>query len=574
MDLTTREQSSSDALLVLPDSHPAPLVNRLEDGLHSDWWDDPAKEAYDSAIKSLQNELTVEEATWLRSQNSLIDVKGSVDEALKEYQMRSKATKARDWLSKCSSRFMYYGAIFDTFSQHHPEYVSLAWGAMKFLFIAVLNHEELLVEISKTITRIADVLPRIELHSALYPIQRMQEAVSLVYAKIIEFFIEAIKWYKRGKLAQFITSITKPFSLGFKPIIEEVNKRSRLVEELANAASKAEIRDLHVTINGLERTVDQLKGMITALRQQQLQQFQQQQQQQVLYNQSLLAIHSQYKHQFRENQIYRIRETIFPKGLPATDDSLNYCKSMRDRRRQKKPIQLPTLALSTLKSWVMKPASSLLLAQGQGIKTSSLDFAVDFLDIILERGYHVLWALPSTTEEHNSIPSMTTVLQSLISQALTLNPGIVTEGSNPVTTEHFKSATSIHRWLVLFERCISSFPRLFLVIDINLMELAVGDMGNDQEFFTLRDFIEQLSDLVNNKFEKGLKIVIISWRFDTVTSLDAKEIFNEARIFTDMGKRMESLMRQPKFRSVSRRRNQRFAEKFRSSIPLAEVSDL
>lgn len=26
-------------------------------------------------------------------------------------------------------------AIFDVFAQHHPEYVSLAWGTMKFLFI-------------------------------------------------------------------------------------------------------------------------------------------------------------------------------------------------------------------------------------------------------------------------------------------------------------------------------------------------------------------------------------------------------------------------------------------------------
>lgn len=221
----------------------------------------------------------------------------------------------------------------------------------------------------------------------------------------------------------------------------------------------------------------------------------------------------------------------------------------------------------------MESSSSLLLAQGRGNRTSSLDFAADFLDIILERGYHVLWALPSAAEEHGSIPSMTTVLQSLISQALTLNPGIVSEGRNPVTTEHFKLATSIHEWMALLERCISSFPRLFLVIDINLIQLAVGHMENDPGFFSLRNFVEQLSDLVNNRLESGLKIVVISWRFDTVTSLDAKEIFDEAQIFTDMGKRMESLMRQPKFRSASRRRSQRFVEKIRSSIPSAEIAE-
>jgi hypothetical protein len=38
-------------------------------------------------------------------------------------------------LSKFSSRICYYGQIFDVLVQHHPEYVSLAWGAMKFLFV-------------------------------------------------------------------------------------------------------------------------------------------------------------------------------------------------------------------------------------------------------------------------------------------------------------------------------------------------------------------------------------------------------------------------------------------------------
>jgi hypothetical protein len=39
---------------------------------------------------------------------------------------------------------MYYSVIMDTLSQHHPEYVSLAWGAIKFLFI--VSKENLLIE--------------------------------------------------------------------------------------------------------------------------------------------------------------------------------------------------------------------------------------------------------------------------------------------------------------------------------------------------------------------------------------------------------------------------------------------
>ena len=118
------------------------------------------------------------------------------------------------------------------------------------------------MEVSKGIAKIADVLPRTELHSILYPTPRMQEAVSLVYAKIIQFVIKSIEWYKKGKLMHSISAIIKPFSLSFKPIIEEMAELSRRVDELANAASKAEIRDLHITIHGLNQTIVQLTEMV------------------------------------------------------------------------------------------------------------------------------------------------------------------------------------------------------------------------------------------------------------------------------------------------------------------------
>lgn len=153
-------------------------------------------------------------------------------------------------------------AIFDTFAQHHPEYVSLAWGAMKFLFISVLNHEELLSEISKAISNLADVLPRTELHSILYPTARMQEAVSLLYAKIMEFVVKAIKWCKKGKARHAIAAIAHPFELKFKNIIDEITRRSRGVDELANAAAKAEIRDLHFTVHQMHTSIAHLTEMM------------------------------------------------------------------------------------------------------------------------------------------------------------------------------------------------------------------------------------------------------------------------------------------------------------------------
>lgn len=91
----------------------------------------------------------------------------------------------------------------------------------------------------------------------------MQDSVSQVYAKILEFFVLSIQWYKKGKVMHSIASIAKPFSLSFKPIIEEITERSRRVDELASAASKAEIRDLHIKMHGLGKTLVEMTEMLT-----------------------------------------------------------------------------------------------------------------------------------------------------------------------------------------------------------------------------------------------------------------------------------------------------------------------
>jgi len=35
---------------------------------------------------------------------------------------------------------MYYAQIMDVMSQHHPEYVSLVWGLLKFIFVVRLSN--------------------------------------------------------------------------------------------------------------------------------------------------------------------------------------------------------------------------------------------------------------------------------------------------------------------------------------------------------------------------------------------------------------------------------------------------
>ena len=61
-----------------------------------------------------------------------------VETAKKDYEDKSRQEKhaeMRQSLERLSARIMYYGKVMDTLAQHHPEYVALVWGAMKFVLI-------------------------------------------------------------------------------------------------------------------------------------------------------------------------------------------------------------------------------------------------------------------------------------------------------------------------------------------------------------------------------------------------------------------------------------------------------
>lgn len=95
---------------------------------------DPAGEAFKAAIPKLSSELTRDDRkkAAVQSVSSLEDLRSVVSTAEKRYTESHRP--AQKWLVKFSQRVQYYGNVLDVIAQHHPEYVSLAWGAMKFLF--------------------------------------------------------------------------------------------------------------------------------------------------------------------------------------------------------------------------------------------------------------------------------------------------------------------------------------------------------------------------------------------------------------------------------------------------------
>lgn len=71
---------------------------------------------------------------FLAGYTSIVDVQNTVEKAKRGYEAKGqKRRTVLRWLSNLSLGIRYYSQALDMLAQHHPEYVALAWGAMKFV---------------------------------------------------------------------------------------------------------------------------------------------------------------------------------------------------------------------------------------------------------------------------------------------------------------------------------------------------------------------------------------------------------------------------------------------------------
>lgn len=109
---------------------------------HADWDSSnsfaAARTAFEEGLEIYKQNLTSDpqkrrQVDQLQA-SSIKDVLDAVNAAGARYKSKRTGSKVRECLTAFSRRVCHYGNIMDVMVQHHPEYVSLAWGAMKLLF--------------------------------------------------------------------------------------------------------------------------------------------------------------------------------------------------------------------------------------------------------------------------------------------------------------------------------------------------------------------------------------------------------------------------------------------------------
>lgn len=237
-------------------------------------------------------------------------------------------------------------------------------------------------------------------------------------------------------------------------------------------------------------------------------------------------------------------------GYANAIETLRFCRSIRRRRRLKTPTQLPLSEISKLREWISSPQSSMLVAQGRGIRASSMDFAIDFIDAI-RRNKKVLaiWALPRNFDTAPP-PSLSAIMQTLVLQMLDAQPGGLGGGVNPALLQQMKGQIPISQWVSILEECASRFESVFIIIDASLLELS---MRNEQyqAHQEAGQVVEELQRLVDQRTRGGLKVLIASVPLGVNWLVSAPVTKGIMHVFTDRGIPQEKRMWGPRSRALA-----------------------
>ena len=73
---------------------------------------------------------------WIEGCKSVDEIRREAQDVERQYVASgSDKVNVLHFVRKISSWIMLYGQVLDVLSQHHPEYLALAWGSVKFILM-------------------------------------------------------------------------------------------------------------------------------------------------------------------------------------------------------------------------------------------------------------------------------------------------------------------------------------------------------------------------------------------------------------------------------------------------------
>ena len=152
-------------------------------------------------------------------------------------------------------------------------------------------------------------------------------------------------------------------------------------------------------------------------------------------------------------------------SLPTSGESLQFCRSIRRRRRD--PTRLPLPDIKRLEAWTSERDNAVLLIDTQ-MAVVAKAFMVDLIDLVLATGMPIIWAL-RYADYWDRRMCATDLVRILVLQAMQVGADRLLDGPFPVTVEQLQKAASLTDWVAILNHLLSRIKHAFIALDADLL---------------------------------------------------------------------------------------------------------
>ncbi|KAI1300901.1 hypothetical protein F5Y03DRAFT_408095 [Xylaria venustula] len=411
-------------------------------------------EPFQIALNTLRQRAPEDFVDKVNQWGTIEDVVCQIRIAEARYSSQQKG-KAWKWVTKLAGKIMFYSDV------------------LTFVFVGVINHEVLIKELCKAMTRIADVVRHVQVQCLLYPTDEVVDHMRDLYSHIVSFAVRAVDWYQKKKIARALAAFTSPFQLKFQDIVEEIYETSRRIDRWAITMNHIEIRQMREQLTETGKALElahlerrEMCQLITDLK-------------------GFVSHHSQLQYsgmlntnqRLSEIQFSQIHSFISTSSIPRPDLVRQSYTARRNRRQQANSGHITSqLWISDMKEWGEKRISTQILVQGCFKTRHAIrDFAASTIDLIQEAKVPVVWALDPRVEvlpDHQFNTS--DVLKYLANQVLQINHSAFIERHASISSASFHSAVKETEWLELIGSMLQDMNQLYFIVDLDLVERGGG----------------------------------------------------------------------------------------------------
>ncbi|ETS84851.1 hypothetical protein PFICI_02876 [Pestalotiopsis fici W106-1] len=424
---------------------------------------------------------------------------------MSKYNSSQTHSKAKAWLRKFSSKVKIYGDILDVFVQHHPEYVSLVWGAMKLVFTSFVNHDKTITKLAEGLSQVADELPTIEFLSQLYPTERMRTAIAEVNAYILRFLIRAHDWYQEGTWKHILHSVTRPSELRYDDILDAISQKTATIRNLASCGQQGMIYAMRDQLGEVKTRLEQLATAAT------------------LQSASMVSMNSK----LTDLQFSQIMRSIPESSIMMPEKVLDYLQAQAARRRasQSRALMLPYHFVNSpkLRKWTQSDASAMILVKGNFHSRQPLRyFCFDIIKQLRDAGIHALLAIKIPVQDpQQAIVTCADILRYLIRQGLQITQNLQTESSMSLTCTRIHGNLAEGQLFQILESILCDVSeQVYLVVDLELLN---QDFTHPQGFSWLEAFLGFFERLSARKPTHRVKVMLLNYGSDFPFALSSED---------------------------------------------------